>query len=151
MLKGGEIRLQELLVRLIANASLHTDGNSPLALAPNAQFDNLSQGNSYDIKAFLRYEFAPATHIAVGIEKSWGGDQVASGGALRLYFGGPTSLGKDDFLKGHLQFSFPLAADFHVASDLTHDFEREGGFKEDFTAEVRLTKLFLPTAPLPMK
>lgn len=147
----GKFGFKNFWFDLIANASLHTDGNSPLALAPNAQFDNLSQSNSYDIKAFLRYEFAPATHVAVGIEKSWGGDQVASGGALETVFGGPTSLGKDDFLKGHLQFSFPLAADFHVASDLTHDFEREGGFKEDFTAEVRLTKLFLPTAPLPMK
>lgn len=145
----GKFGLKNVWFDMAINASVHTDGDSPLAV-PGAQFDNLSQDNSYDIKAFLRYVLAPATHIAVGIEKSWGGDQIASGGILGANFG-PTSLGKDDYLKGHLQIAFPLTADFHVDTDFTHDFEREGGFKEDFTAEVRLTKLFLPTAPLPLK
>ncbi len=143
----GKFGFKNFWIDVIANASFHTDGDSPLAVAPGVQFDNLSQDNSYDIKAFLRYEFGQATHVAVGLEKSWGGDQIASGGALGTALG-PTSLGKDDFLKGHLQFSFPIMADFHVATDFTHDFEREGGFKEDFTGEVRFTKFFLPTAPL---
>jgi hypothetical protein len=141
--------LRNVWVDVIANASLHTDGDSPLA-ALGQQFDKLTQDNSYDIKAFLRYEFGQATHVAVGIEKSWGGNQIASGGGLGALLG-PTSLGKDDFLKGHVQVSFPLAPDFHVAADLTHDFEREGGLKEDFTAEVRVTKFFLPSAEAPLK
>jgi hypothetical protein len=139
--------LPNVWIDVIANASIHSDGDSPLAVAPGVQFDNLSQDNSYDIKAFLRYEFAQPAHIAIGIEKSWGGDQIASGGVLGAKFG-PTSLGKDDFLKGHVQLAFPLAPDFHVATDLTHDFEREGGFKEDFTAEVRLSKILLPAKPM---
>ena len=146
----GKFGLQNLWLDIIANASIHSDGGAPLAVETifgPAQFDNLSQDNSYDIKAFLRYVFGPANFLAVGVEKSWGGDQIASGGGLGLAFG-PTSLGKDDFLKGHVQFAFPLAADFHVDTDFTHDFEREGGFKEDFTGEVRFTKFFLPTAPL---
>jgi hypothetical protein len=61
---------------------------------------------------------------------------------------GATSLGKDDFLKGYLQISYPLAQDLHLATDITHDFDREGGFKEDITAELRIVKFFLPTAPL---
>ncbi len=133
---------------VIANASVHTDGDSPVSLAPGVQFDKLTQDNSYDIKAFLRYEFGPLSHVAVGIEKSWGGNQVASGGELQTIFGGPTSLGKDDFTKGHLQIQIPLRADFTVATDITHDFQREGGVKEDVTAEVRLTKFFVPQAPL---
>jgi hypothetical protein len=142
--------LKNVWVDVIANASLHTDGDSPLAQVPGVQFDKLTQDNSYDIKAFLRYEFGPATHVAVGIEKSWGGDQIASGGLLGSALG-PTSLGKDDFLKGHVQVAFPLAPDLHVATDFTHDFEREGGLKEDFTAEVRVTKFFLPSAEAPLK
>jgi hypothetical protein len=55
-------------------------------------------------------------------------------------------LGKDDFTKGHLQASYPIGPDFHIAADLTHDFQREGGLKEDYTAELRLTKIFLPAA-----
>jgi outer membrane putative beta-barrel porin/alpha-amylase len=42
---------------LIANMSVHTDGKDPFALAPGVQFDKVSQDNSYDIKAFLRYNF----------------------------------------------------------------------------------------------
>jgi hypothetical protein len=89
----------------------------------------------------------PLGYLALGIERSWGGDQTMTGGLLQAIFGGPTSLGKDDFTKGHFQFSMPLARDFQVAADITHDFEREGGIREDFTAEVRLTKFFIPQQP----
>jgi hypothetical protein len=131
---------------LIANTSVHSDGGSPVALAPGVQFDKLTQSESYDVKAFLRYEFGPAAYVAAGIEKSWGGDLVASGGVLQTIFGGPQSLGKDDFTKGHLQGSFPITRDIHIAADVTHDFERQGGLKEFLTAEIRVTKLFLPQA-----
>lgn len=140
----------KLWVDVVANMSVHTDGSAPLALAPGVQFDKLTQSNSYDIKGFLRYEYMPLGFVAVGIEKSWGGDQIASGGLLQTIFGGPTSFGKDDFLKGHVQFAMPLARDLQVAADVTHDFEREGGLKEDITAEIRLTKFFFP-APEPLK
>jgi hypothetical protein len=138
---------------VIANMSVHTDGNSPLALAVSAfpfpagaQFDKLTQGNSYDIKAFVRYNFLPGGHVAIGIERSWGGEQIASGGILGGA-AGPTSLGMEDFVKGHIQASMPLTRDFFVAADITHDFERSGGFREDFTAEIRFTKLFTPQPP----
>ena len=68
-----------------------------------------------------------------------------SGGLLGAKFG-PTSLGLDDFLKGHLQAQYPFTKDFFLAFDLTHDFERQGGAREDFTAELRIAKLFLPEA-----
>jgi len=137
----------------VANASIHSDGNSPVAVAPGVQFDKLTQDNTYNVKAFLRYVFAKSTWIGLGIEKSWGGNQIASGGLLGLPPSsgglGPTSLGEDDFLKGHLQASYPLTPDFHLAIDITHDFEREGGLKEQFTAELRFIKFFLPaTEPL---
>jgi hypothetical protein len=134
-----------LWMDLIANASIHSTGSSPLALAPGVQFDRLTQANSYDVKAYLRYEFMPLGHLALGIERSWGGNQVASGGALEAIFGGPTSFGKDDFTKGHLQLAFPLSRDFQVAADISHDFQREGGVREDFVAEIRFTKLFAPS------
>jgi hypothetical protein len=136
--------LKSFWIDVIANASIHSDGDAPLALAPGVQFDKLTQDNSYDIKAFLRYEFMQAGHVAIGIEKSWGGNQIASGGVLQTIFGGPTSFGKDDFLKGHVQFVVPLMPDLHVGADITHDFAREGGLREDITAEVRVTKFFLP-------
>jgi hypothetical protein len=59
----------------------------------------------------------------------------------------PLSLSKDDFLRGHLQFQFPLARDFAVAADIFHDFTRVGGFKDDIGAEIRLTKFFFPQPP----
>jgi len=37
-----------------------------------------------------------------------------------------------------------LTRDFQIAADVTHDFERSGGVREEFTAEVRLTKFFIP-------
>ncbi len=136
--------LHSFWLDIIANTSVHSDGGSPFALAPGVQFDRLTESDSYDIKALLRYEIGRSTWVAAGIEKSWGGDQVASGGVLQTIFGGPTSFGKDDFLKGHLQASFPITPDIHVAADITHDFEREGGLREDFTAELRFTKIWLP-------
>jgi hypothetical protein len=142
--------LRNFWIDVIANASIHTDGDSPLAVAPGVQFDKLTQDNSYDIKAFLRYDYTRGGHIAVGIEKSWGGNQIASGGALEAAFHGPTSLGKDDFLKGHIQVVYPLTPDIHVGVDITHDFEREGGLKEDITAELRVSKFFVP-AHQPLK
>jgi hypothetical protein len=136
--------LNKLWIDIVANASIHTDGGSPLAIAPGVQFDKLTQDNSYDVKAFLTYHYAPGGLFAVGIEKSWGGNQVASGGVLGLIFGGPQSLGKDDFLKGHVQFVYPIAPDLHIGADITHDFDRSGGLKEDITAEVRVTKFWVP-------
>ena len=139
----GKFGAKHFWIDVIANASVHSDGDSPLAAAPGVQFDKLTQSNTYDIKAFLRYNFMPLAHIALGIERSWGGDQVASGGLLGAAFG-PTSLGKTDFVKGHLQAAMPLTRDFQIAADITHDFERSGGVREDFTAELRLTKFFVP-------
>jgi hypothetical protein len=161
----------------VANASIHTDGKDPInfgVLVPGLPsppfpastlpgfltYDKLTQSTSYDVKAFLRY--APATHqfVAFGIEKSWGGEQIATGGAITVLGNvvcppgaacGPLSLAKDDYLRGHFQFSFPLAQDVAVAADLHHDFERVGGFKDDFGVEVRLTKFFFPAPPLPTK
>jgi hypothetical protein len=136
--------LRNFWIDIVANASIHTDGDSPFALAPGVQFDKLTQDNSYDVRAFLRYNYTMGGLVAVGIEKSWGGNQVASGGLLQKIFGGPQSFGKDDFLKGHVQFVYPVTPDIHVGADITHDFERSGGLREDITAEVRVTKFWVP-------
>jgi Putative MetA-pathway of phenol degradation len=145
---------------LIANASIHSDGNGPLNIVNPAglppgilTFDKLTQSTSYDVKAFLRYEPMTFTFVALGIEKSWGGEQIATNGRFAptgLPFAlpaPPSSLSKDDFLRGHLQFQFPLARDFAVAADVFHDFTRAGGFKDDIGAEIRLTKFFFPQPP----
>jgi len=137
-------------IDIYANTSIHSDGNSPVASAPGVQFDKLTQDNSYNLEAFLRYQFSSTGFVAIGIEKSWGGNQVATGGLLGNVVLGPTSLGEDDFLKGHFQAQYPITPDFLMAVDLTHDFDRVGGLKEDFTAELRLVKLFLP-AKEPLK
>jgi hypothetical protein len=150
---------------LIANASIHSDGRNPInvgtpvPLSPTLvvpgvlAFDKLTQSTSYDVKAFLRYAPAPHQFFALGIEKSWGGEQIATGGTVTVQglgvvaTPGPLSISKDDYLRGHLQFGFPLAQDFAVAADLFHDFTRVGGFKDDFGAEIRLTKFFFPAPP----
>ena len=134
---------------IYANAAFHSDGDAPVAIHGVGQFNKLTQDNSYDVWAFLRYQFVPLTWVAIGIEKSWGGNQIASGGGLGALFG-PTSLGEDDYLKGHLQAQYAFTKDFHIAVDLTHDFDRVGGLREDFTAELRLAKLFLAD-PAPLK
>ena len=131
---------------VIANASIHSDGNPNFAIAGVGQFNNLTEDNSYNIQAFLSYYYSHAGYLAVGIEKSWGGDQIMSGGVLGAMFG-PTLWLKDDYLRGHVEAVFPVTTDFHVAFDVAHDFEREGNFRQDVIAEVRLTKFFVPTQP----
>jgi hypothetical protein len=155
--------LNNVFFDFVANASFHTNGDSPLlvinpATAPVAgilRYDTLTQRPSYDVKAFLRY--APPTpvflFVAVGVEKSWGGEQFAANGSFAIT-GLPIvlpqsnlSLGKDDFLRGHVQFQIPFTQDFVVAADIFHDFARVGGFREDIGAEIRLSKLFYPKSP----
>jgi len=143
--------LKGFFVDLIANASIHTDGNGPINLGV-VSYDTLTQRPSYDLKAFLRYEPTTFSFVALGIEKSWGGEQVATNGRFAVPLPLPQppnlSLTKDDFLRGHLQFQFPLARDFAVAADVFHDFARVGGFRDDIGAEIRLTKFFFPQPPL---
>src|SRR5262249_31409212 len=68
---------------LIANASIHSDGNGPINFGPISiptpfgvfpgflTYDKLTQSTSYDVKAFLRYEPKTFQFVAIGIEKSW--------------------------------------------------------------------------------
>ena len=135
--------LQNFWIDVFGGVAFHGDGQNPVTQS-GVGFAKTEQENSYDINFYLRYNWNPLTFVAIGIEKSWGGEQIATGGVLAEYNGGNLSLGKDEFLKGHLQFAFPLSETFQIASDITHDFEREGGFKENFTAELRLTKILLP-------
>jgi hypothetical protein len=150
--------LNGLFFDLIANASLHTNGNSPLEVInpPGAplpgilRYDALTQKPSYDVKAFLRYNPSTFLFAAIGIEKSWGGEQIATNGIFvptGLPVGIPQpnmSLSRDDFLRGHFQFQIPLAQDFTIAADVFHDFQAVGGFKQNIGAEVRLAKFFFP-------
>src|SRR5262249_46312039 len=81
-------------VDFVGNASFHTDGHDPIAntvgvplggglVVPGAlTFDKLTQSTSYNVKAFLRYEPTTFLFAALGIEKSWGGEQVATGGRV---------------------------------------------------------------------
>jgi hypothetical protein len=141
----------------VANASIHTDGSNPISFGTpfgpgTLVYSKLTQSTSYDVKAFVRYDPMPLGFVALGIEKSWGGEQIATNGILLAPapFGGPQAplaLSDDDYLRGHLQFQFPLARDFAVAADVFHDFERVGGFKDDYGAEIRLTKFFFPQPP----
>jgi hypothetical protein len=157
--------LNGLFFDLIANASIHSDGSSPInfinpASAPIPgilSYDTLTQRPSYDLKAFLRYEPKTFEFVALGIEKSWGGEQVAVNGRFAPAFPfslvvpvtpqAPLSVSKDDYLRGHLQFQFPILRDFAIAADVFHDFDRVGGFREDIGAEIRLTKFFFPQPP----
>jgi hypothetical protein len=144
---------------LIANASFHTNGSNPVTIVNPAAaplpgvltYDTLAQGISYDFKAYLRYSPQPTFFfLAVGIEKSWGGEQIATNGRFAVS-GLPIviqqanfSLGRDDFLRGHLQFQVPVAQEFAVAGDVFHDFDRVGGFRENIGAEFRLARFFFP-------
>ncbi len=150
--------LNGLFFDLIANASFHTNGNSPLEVVnpPGAPlpgvltYDTLTQRPSYDLKAFLRYNPSTFLFAAVGIEKSWGGEQMGTNGRFivaGLPVGIPqpnVSIGRDDFLRGHFQFQIPLAQDFTIAGDVFHDFEATGGFRENIGVEVRFAKFFFP-------
>jgi hypothetical protein len=150
--------LHGLFFDLVANASLHTNGESPVAVVNPASaplpgiltYDTLTQRPSYDLRAFLRFEPKTFLFVAVGIEKSWGGEQVATSGNFAVT-GLPLvqplanlSLSRDDFWRGHFQFQVPITKDFAVGGDVFHDFDRVGGFKNDIGAEVRLTRFFFP-------
>jgi hypothetical protein len=70
--------------------------------------------------------------------------QVCGDGVAYRDTAGPLPIGKDDFLRGHFEFQFPLAQDFLVAANFFHDFEAVGGFRNDIGVEIRLAKLFYP-------
>ena len=146
---------------LIAHASFHTGGNSPIMVLnpPSATvpgvltYDNLTQDPSYDVQAFLRYEPKPLQFVAIGIEKSWEGKQTAINGTFAAT-GLPISLpladlplSKDDFLRGHFQFQVPITQDFAISGDVYHDFAAVGGLRENIGVEIRMVKVFLPSGP----
>ncbi len=146
---------------LISHASFHTGGNSPLMVLNPASapvpgvvtYDNLIQHPTYNVQAFLRYEPKPLQFVAIGIEKSWGGKQIAINGTFAAT-GQPITvpladfpLTKDDFLRGHFQFQVPLTQEFAVAGDIFHDFDSVGGLRENIGVEIRVVKLFLPPGP----
>jgi hypothetical protein len=138
---------------LIAHASFHSGGNSPLMVPGVLTYDNLTQHPSYDVQAFLRYEPKPSQFVAIGIEKSWGGTQIATNGifaATRLPITMPLAdlpLTKDDFLRGHFQFQVPFTQEFAIGGDVFHDFGRVGGLRENIGVEIRMVKLFFPPGP----
>lgn len=151
--------LKGVFFDLIANASFHTNGASPVAaINPNGAsnpgflyYDTLVQRPSYDVSAYLRYAKPDSLFfIALGIEKSWGGKQIATGGrfvSAELPFVTPKAdlpLHKDELLRGHIQFQIPLAKDVAIAADVFHDFYSVGGFRNNFGVELRFAKLFSP-------
>jgi hypothetical protein len=156
-------RLSGLYFDFVANASLHTNGQNPLYIINPASapvpgilsYSTLTQATSYDVRAYLRYQpnAAALLFVAIGVEKSWGGEQSATNGTfavsgLPIVIPQPSlSLSKDEFLKGHFQLEIPAAQDFAIAADVVHDFSRVGGFREDFGAEIRLLKYFAPPPP----
>lgn len=134
---------------LIANMSFHSNGTETPAvnpLNPALNYANVSQANSYDIQGFLRYETGPLGHIAIGIEKSWGGLQTLSGGTLGAFVG-PFNTSADNYTRAHLQITKAVMPDLQLGIDLKHDFQTVGGYKEDFGVEFRLVKLFVNTPP----
>jgi len=152
--------LNGLFFDLVANASFHTNGRSPLEVVnpPGAPlpglltYDTLTQRPSYNVKAFVRYNPSNFLFAAIGIEKSWGGEQMGTNGSF-LVAGLPVripqpnlQISRDDYLRGHFQFQFPLSQDLTIAGDVFHDFERTGGFRENIGFEVRLAKFFFPAS-----
>jgi hypothetical protein len=149
--------LKGLSFDLVANVSLHTNGDGPLTVVNPASapvpgvltYDALTQRPSYDLRAFLRFEPKAFLFVAVGMERSWGGEQMAVNGqfvptsALAIAVA-DLSLSKDDFLRGHFQFQVPITKDFAFGGDVFHDFDRVGGLKNDIGVEARLTKFFFP-------
>jgi hypothetical protein len=91
--------------------------------------------------------------VAIGIEKSWGGKQIAINGifaATGLPITMPLAnlpLTKDDFLRGHFQFQVPITQAFAIAGDVFHDFGSVGGLRENIGAEIRMVKFFFPPRP----
>ena len=138
--------LKNFWIDVFGGAAFHSDGDNPVTIE-GVGFDRTEQHNSYDINVYLRYNWNPLAFVAIGIEKSWGGEQIARGGVLGALVG-DVSLGKDEYVKGHLQFGFPLSERFQISADLTHDFQREGSFKEDFTAEIRMSTFIMPANEL---
>jgi hypothetical protein len=144
---------------LVANASFHTNGSNPVTVVNPAaaplpgvlSYATLVQGISYDFRAYLRYSPQPTLFfLAVGIEKSWGGEQIATNGRFAVS-GLPIvvpqanlSLSRDDFFRGHFQFQIPVTQEFAIAGDVFHDFERVGGFRQNIGAEIRLARFFFP-------
>jgi hypothetical protein len=141
--------LKNFWIDVFGGVAFHSDGDNPVTIS-GAGFDRTEQRDSYDANVYLRYNWNPLAFAAIGVERSLGGEQIANGGTLGELLG-DVSLGKDEFVKGHLQFGVPLSEWFQVSADLTHDFWREGGFKEDFTAEIRLLALVAPAGKKPLK
>jgi hypothetical protein len=135
--------LKDFWIDIFGGGAFHSDGGNPVS-SGGLGFDRTEQENSYDLSVYVRYNWGPLTFAALGFEKSWGGEQIARGGALGAL--GDASLGKDEHTKGHLQFGIQLSETVQVSADITHDFQREGGFRENFTAEIRLSTFTIPAS-----
>lgn len=151
----GKYGLKGLYVDLLANMSIHDDGDEPLTRGGGAiRYGRTTQDNTYNLQAHLTYKFNPLSWISVGVEKSWGGEQFAVDGnaTANALLGPKVQIGETDYLRGHLGAAMALSRDLQLAGRLSHDFEREGSYKQDIIAELRLTKLFVPTpAEEPLK
>jgi len=112
-----------------------------------------------DATALIRCQGLPALYpstflfAAVGIEKSWGGEQIATNGRF-IVAGLPVeipqanmAIGRDDFLRGHFQFQVPLAQDFTIAGGRVHDFEATGGFRRISASKFGWPNSSCPASP----
>ncbi len=100
---------------------------------------NYRQNETYQFQGYLRKNFSPTTFVAAGYNGRFGGKQFIDGintglrtesNGVRLFAG---------------MFVTPTVQVTAVGGfDVTRN---EGGFRNDFTAQIRLLKVFPPAAP----
>ncbi|WP_020178265.1 transporter [Methylopila sp. M107] len=126
---------------LAADVTFYKDFRDDHALFGGSKV-KIKQNETYQLQGYLRYNFSPATYIATGYNGRFGGAQSIEGvrtglktdsDGLRAFAG--------TFITPTIQLTAVAGVDVSRA---------KGGFRNDFTGQIRLLKLFAPQPASPV-
>lgn len=93
----------------------------------------LKQDPSFQLQTWVRYDLTTETRLAVGLSQTLGGKQTTDDNANGF---------KTEVTQARLSMSQMLTPSFQAQGILTTDLRVNGGFQEDYGAQLRLLKLF---------
>jgi hypothetical protein len=122
------------LIDLYADATFYGDNDKIRTELNLPAGTKLTQDNSYEVQAWLRYNVNKTTSLNLGYAKYWGGDQFLSGL-------GPNGFGTDS---QEVRFAVQKFVDptWQLQAEVFKEVDQEAGFDEDVQVNFRVLKIF---------
>ena len=93
----------------------------------------LTQHESYQVQGWLRYDFSPLSHVALGYDQTLGGKQFVAG----------ISTGQETkFSQVRVNYAQMVSSSLQLSATLARDVAASGGFEESWRVNLRVLKLF---------